>query len=87
MRRKGVNKHFQPEEHRVRGQDQRVTPDCPSDPGGPGLFTAHQTEVTQLTGALHRGQLVIEIGLVSLTVSRRPGQEDISVDPEIHDDE
>ena len=62
-----------------------MTPDRPPDPGGPGLVTTHQAEVTQLTGALHRGQLPVEIGLVSLT--SRPGQEDVSVNPEVHDDE
>ena len=46
---------------------------------------AHQEEVTKLTGALHRGQLPVKIILMGLLA--RPGQEDVSVDPEIHDDE
>ena len=69
----------------MRGQDQRVTPERPADPGAPGQVTAHQAEVTQLTGALHRGQLPVEVGLVILT--SRPGQEDVSVNPETHDDD
>ena len=46
---------------------------------------AHQAEVTELTGALHRGQLPVEIVLVGQIL--RPGQEDVSFDPEIHDDD
>ena len=58
-----------------------MTAQCPQAPGGP----AHQEEVTKLTGALHRGQLPVKIILMGLLA--RPGQEDVSVDPEIHDDE
>ena len=58
-----------------------MTTQRPPAPGGP----AHQVEVTKLTGALHRGQLAVEIILMGQLA--RPGQEDVSVDPEIHDDE
>ena len=58
-----------------------MTAQRPQAPGGP----AHQEEVTKLTGALHRGQLPVEIVLVGQIL--RPGQEDVSFDPEIHDDD
>ena len=71
----------QPEEHGVCGEDHFVAAECPLTSGGP----AHQVEVTELTGALHRGQLPVEIVLMGQIM--RPGQEDVSVDPEIHDDD
>ena len=71
----------QPEEHGVCGEDYFVAAERPLSTGGP----AHQVEVTELTGALHRGQLPVEIVLMGQIT--RPGQEDVSVDPEIHDDD
>ena len=71
----------QPEEHGVCGEDHFMAAERPLTSGGP----AHQVEVTELTGALHRGQLPVEIVLMGKIM--RPGQEDVSVDPEIHDDD
>ena len=72
----------QPQEHGVCGEDHFVAAERPlTTIGGP----AHQVEVTELTGALHRGQLLVEIVLMGQIT--RPGQEDVSVDPEIHDDD
>ena len=70
-----------PEERGVCGEDYFVAAERPLTHGGP----AHQAEVTELTGALHRRQLPVEIVLVGQIL--RPGQEDVSFDPEIHDDD
>ena len=77
-----IDQYHQPEEQRVRGEDSFVAAQRPRGTRG---SPAHQTEVTELTGALHRGQLAAEIVLVGVT--SRPGQEDVSVDPEIHGDD
>ena len=71
----------QPEEHGVCGEDHFVAAERPLTSGGP----AHQVEVTELTGALHRGQLPVEIVLMGQI--SRPGQEDVFVDPQIHGDD
>ena len=56
-------------------------------PGAP-WSPAHQEEVTELPSLLLRGQKCVEIVLVSLApLASRPGQVDVSVEPEIHADQ
>ena len=65
----------------MRRQDEFVAAESLAAP-------AHQEEVTELPSLLLRGQKCVEIVLVSLALlASRPGQVDVSVEPEIHADQ